>query len=351
MHTFSLGLGGSITVAFTDNAIVDRPGPDFTVFENAVPAVGRRRPARRSRSRAPSRSAPTASHWVDVPVRARRAAVLPGLRRRLSGVRDRSRSGVRRSCRRRRRSSSSSACRSTASRRRAGSGGDSFDLADVGLAVARFVRIDGGPQKMGLAGLAGFDLDAVAAVHSVDTAGPDADGDGMRRRGRRLSRRRRTRAGRRRRRRRRRRVRRVPVDRGPDAGGSRRRRRRRRVRRLSRDARTRDRPTRTATASATRASPDAPPADTDGDGVPDARDVCPIVADARPARYATATASATPATRVRPSPRREQRDRDGDGAGDPCDPCPTDDVVRSGRARRVGRPGPQALARSACSAT
>src|SRR5262249_21243361 len=31
----SLGLDGDVTVAFTDNVVVDRPGPDFTVFENA----------------------------------------------------------------------------------------------------------------------------------------------------------------------------------------------------------------------------------------------------------------------------------------------------------------------------
>lgn len=31
----SLGLGGSITVGFTQHVIVDRPGPDFVVFENA----------------------------------------------------------------------------------------------------------------------------------------------------------------------------------------------------------------------------------------------------------------------------------------------------------------------------
>jgi hypothetical protein len=49
MHTFSLGLGGSITVAFTDNAIVDRPGPDFTVFENRFSSRAST-PVRRSRS-------------------------------------------------------------------------------------------------------------------------------------------------------------------------------------------------------------------------------------------------------------------------------------------------------------
>ena len=34
MDTFSLGLGGSIVLEFTDNVVVDGPGPDFTVFEN-----------------------------------------------------------------------------------------------------------------------------------------------------------------------------------------------------------------------------------------------------------------------------------------------------------------------------
>src|SRR5262249_54531673 len=61
-----------------------------------------------------------------------------------------------------------------------GSGGDSFDLAAVGLHSARFVRIDGGPIDRRLDGLSGFDLDAVAAIHSVDTEGaPDSDGDGI----------------------------------------------------------------------------------------------------------------------------------------------------------------------------
>src|SRR5437016_9312750 len=34
MDTFSLGLGGSIVLEFTDNVVVNGPGPDFTVFEN-----------------------------------------------------------------------------------------------------------------------------------------------------------------------------------------------------------------------------------------------------------------------------------------------------------------------------
>src|SRR5262249_8190686 len=35
LDVFSLGFGGSITLAFVDNVIVDQPGPDFAVFENA----------------------------------------------------------------------------------------------------------------------------------------------------------------------------------------------------------------------------------------------------------------------------------------------------------------------------
>src|SRR5579875_3657755 len=61
------------------------------------------------------------------------------------------------------------------------SGGDSFDLAQVGLHAIRFVRIQGGPIQPALGGLAGFDLDAIAGVHSVDVppGAPDADGDGV----------------------------------------------------------------------------------------------------------------------------------------------------------------------------
>src|SRR5262249_59231516 len=51
------------------------------------------------------------------------------------------------------------------------SGGDSFDLATVGLSSARFVRIDASQLQPGAGGTAGFDLDAVAAVHFTPLAG------------------------------------------------------------------------------------------------------------------------------------------------------------------------------------
>jgi hypothetical protein len=50
------------------------------------------------------------------------------------------------------------------------SGGDSFDLATVGLSAARFVRIDASQLEPGSGGTAGFDLDAVVAVHFMPLA-------------------------------------------------------------------------------------------------------------------------------------------------------------------------------------
>ncbi len=59
-----------------------------------------------------------------------------------------------------------------------GAGGDAFDLSDVGLSWARYVRIEAagfidgpdGPDN------AGFDLDALAAVHSVPATDADENG-------------------------------------------------------------------------------------------------------------------------------------------------------------------------------
>ncbi len=58
-----------------------------------------------------------------------------------------------------------------------GSGGDSFDLQDVGLGWARFVRIEDVGPALGQAGTVGFDFDAVAAVHSGSPT--DTNGNGV----------------------------------------------------------------------------------------------------------------------------------------------------------------------------
>ncbi len=60
-------------------------------------------------------------------------------------------------------------------------GGDAFDLADIGVSSARFVRItDSGFNAMGYGGeTGGFDLDAIAAANwlGIPTEADDAEGD------------------------------------------------------------------------------------------------------------------------------------------------------------------------------
>jgi hypothetical protein len=174
--TFSLGLGGSITLEFTDNLIVDGPGVDFTVFENAFLLAG-------EVTYPPFAEPATVSvsddgiTFATFPCAADASPYYPGC----AGVypvfatRD---------------DPASALVPSTTPIEAlvglafegfvppAGSGGDGFDLAEVGLTQARFVRIDGGGARFGLDGLAGFDLDAVAAVHSLDLVG-DRDDDGI----------------------------------------------------------------------------------------------------------------------------------------------------------------------------
>ena len=60
-----------------------------------------------------------------------------------------------------------------------GAGGDSFDLAAVGLGWASHVRIQAAPFATAASGSdnGGFDLDAVAAVHSAPAT--DANGNGI----------------------------------------------------------------------------------------------------------------------------------------------------------------------------
>ena len=178
--TLSLGLGGWIVLAFTDNVIVDGPGPDFTVFENAFLTRGLVTGGPFAEPGTVSVSA-DGVHFVAFPCQADAAPYYPGC------------AGVYPVFANAGDANAPSPLVPTTTpiadlvgvpvdgfTPPPGSGGDSFDLAAVGLAAARFVRIDTSGLRAGLAGLAGFDLDAVAAVHSLETAGlPDADGDGV----------------------------------------------------------------------------------------------------------------------------------------------------------------------------
>jgi len=264
--TLSLGLGGSIVVAFTDNVIVDGPGADFTVFENAFLTRGLNTGGPFAEPATVSVSA-DGVHFVAFPCRADEMPYYPGC------------AGVYPVFADARDPNAPSPLVPTTTpiadlvgvpvdgfTPPPGSGGDSFDLAAVGLAMARFVRIDASDLKPGLAGLSGFDLDAIAAVHSIETAGlPDTARDGI-----------------------------------PDAADD----------------------------CPTVANPDQldsdhdgvgdaceTGSDADGDGVPDAADNCPY------------------------TPNPDQLDIDGDGAGDACDPCPGDATCLPAVAPRFGGGG------------
>jgi hypothetical protein len=158
----SLGDGGSITLSFEDNVIVDRPGPDFTVFENPflVPNVGIFIEAGIVSVSDDGVNFFTFPH--NPMTFAGFAGVTPVFSNPDNGIDPRD---------------------------PAVSGGDSFDLATVGLSQARFVRITdpgasvpdpGNSFPTPGVGKSGFDLDAIVAVHSIDTCAQccDADGNG-----------------------------------------------------------------------------------------------------------------------------------------------------------------------------
>src|SRR5262249_10847144 len=161
MDTLSLGLGGSIVLEFTDNVIVDGPGPDFTVFENAFLQDGIVTSAPFAEPGTVSVSA-DGIHFTAFPCALSTppyfpgcAAVYPVFATDAASALVPSTTPI---------AALVGVPGGTAFVPPAGSGGDSFDLALVGLHAARFVRIDASMLKPALAGLSGFDLDAVVAV-------------------------------------------------------------------------------------------------------------------------------------------------------------------------------------------
>ncbi|HVR19308.1 MAG TPA: hypothetical protein VMS65_06425 [Polyangiaceae bacterium] len=144
LDVLSLGKGGSIVLGFGENAIVDSEGGDFVVFENAFwpggdPALVFAEPGEVSVSA-------DGSEWHTFACDAEGdgmgrfegcAGWTPALEYdpNASVPLDPARTG-----------------------------GDAFDLADVGLASARFVRVTD-VSNAGSAPSAGFDLDAVGVVH------------------------------------------------------------------------------------------------------------------------------------------------------------------------------------------
>jgi hypothetical protein len=168
--TLSLGLGGWIALEFTSGSIVDGPGVDFTVFENPFLTIGliTGPPFAEPGTVSVSDDGVT---WKTFPCALDDPPYYPGC----AGVypvfanaNDPAAPSPLIPC-------------TIPIQQLVGvpvatfqppdcSGGDSFDLAAVGLSSARFVRIDASQLEPGSGGTAGFDLDAVAAVHFATEA-------------------------------------------------------------------------------------------------------------------------------------------------------------------------------------
>jgi hypothetical protein len=139
LDVVSLGDQGSIVLAFDDVEVVDGPGPDLIVFENALPGFVE-----------PGFVAVSddGQNWHEWPCSPQDAdggypgcaGIHPVLSNPSNGIPPTD---------------------------PAVAGGDAFDFADLGVARARYVRIrdSGFSHYTGTTG--GFDLDAIAAVHSM----------------------------------------------------------------------------------------------------------------------------------------------------------------------------------------
>lgn len=139
LDVLSLGDGGVIILEFTDLALTDGPGPDLLVFEN--PFVG----WPETGFVAVSDDGETWAEWPCDPVDEK--AGFPGC----AGVNNVWTNPV----------------NDIDPTDPTEAGGEAYDLADLGVSEARFVRItDSGENSYeGVAG--GFDLDAVAVVNGV----------------------------------------------------------------------------------------------------------------------------------------------------------------------------------------
>jgi hypothetical protein len=188
LSVVSLGRTGEITLEFTDNLITDGPGPDLIVFENSFFAG--------SVPTSPDQDYSVAADLGRVQVSADGVSFFefPFSRDALARVGD---AALPRSLLLELIGLSGITPTFTGNWSIpddplswdaggtggvSGAGGDAFDLADVGLSEARFVRIIDSGAPTGFTGSGeGFDLDAVVAVNSRPTAPlqADADGDGL----------------------------------------------------------------------------------------------------------------------------------------------------------------------------
>lgn len=174
----TLGTGGTITMQFSTNRIIDLPGPDFTVFENPVQPGSH--PEQTFADTAVVAVSQDGVTWFTFPfdIVSTGTENLP-LKANYSGF-----AGIQ--------PTYSSPSNGISPFDPAVSGGDQFDLATVGLTSASYVRItdsgdarymptqdihgdtvtdygnqlDPDPTQPDAGTAAGFDLDAVAALHT-----------------------------------------------------------------------------------------------------------------------------------------------------------------------------------------
>lgn len=149
LDVVSLGLGGEIVLSFGPNAIIDGPGPDFIVFENAFVVSGDPGRVYAEPGEVSVSDDGVTWHAFECPEGA------PAPYASCAGVRP----------------VYSAPGNGVSPFDPDAAGGDAFDLADLGVARARFVRIrdrsggacEGNPRPTN----AGFDLDAVAIVNAA----------------------------------------------------------------------------------------------------------------------------------------------------------------------------------------
>jgi hypothetical protein len=143
LDVVALGNGGSVVVAFGGTAIVDEPGPDFTVFENAFNASGD--PTQPFAELGTVSVSEDGETWVEFPCTATEYpyGTCAGWHAVFANADDNDVDPL----------------------DPAVSGGDLFDLADVGVERARFVRIVDRADLDGFDGV--FDLDAIGIVHAA----------------------------------------------------------------------------------------------------------------------------------------------------------------------------------------
>ena len=146
---FSLGKGGHITLEFVDNEVVDEPGPDFIIFENAFLEKPGDDPTKGNFELAKVEVSYDGREWHEFPYDVTTRQGCAGWHPVYANPDTPEGRDI-----------------DPADPEKAG--GDAFDLADlkVKLKAIRFVRITDLGNGAGANGTAGFDLDAVVAVHS-----------------------------------------------------------------------------------------------------------------------------------------------------------------------------------------